>query len=144
MNNMGRFAPSSGSWEKNKRYAEQAAALAAIACLGLEEEVRPATSVGPPAVNGSAEVHLSHQCESTMNRSCSSDAVAKNNSSSCSSSMVDCTDRNSPSAQASASYCRPLNSSHEVDTAKGRIESLPRGETLLEEGLNSSDIVPVS
>ncbi len=28
---------SSGSWEKNKRYAEQAAALVAIACLGLDE-----------------------------------------------------------------------------------------------------------
>jgi hypothetical protein len=33
------FVPSSGSWEKNKRYAEQAAALVAIACLGLDDEI---------------------------------------------------------------------------------------------------------
>ena len=31
------FCCSSGSWEKNKRYAEQAAAMVAIACLGVDD-----------------------------------------------------------------------------------------------------------
>jgi hypothetical protein len=49
---------SSGSWEKNKRYAEQAAALVAIACLGLDEGENSAktTAVNTTAINTTADI----------------------------------------------------------------------------------------